>query len=217
MSDYKTQLIDGVEATSHVILIDGAITVEVAKINHSSRSRAQHRKVQSLSARKLLSGSLNRLYGRAVCASWTLMKLQSGKPYLYGENSPLISIAHSCDWVVCAVKPSSSSATIGVDVEVIKYRNWEACCQYAFHPLEIPWILSASGEERNIRGLTCWCRKEAIVKSLGVGLTVAPSEIGFSPEGTLIVLPEELGSPVGWSSFSTVVQGKAVVVATWKC
>lgn len=195
-------------------LLDDAITIEVAQSNHFSISRRQRRQDQSLAARKLLDSSLKRLYGIDKCASWSLIKSQSGKPFLYGDDSPSISIAHSCDWVVCAI---ASSATVGVDIEVIKSRNWDAYCRDIFHPLEAPWVLDGLGDERNIRGLTCWCRKEAIVKALGVGMVVSPSEIGFSPEGALIAFPEKLGSPIGWQTYSTVVQGKAIVSVAWKC
>lgn len=190
------------------------ITIEVAQLAHSPISRKQRRQEQSLTARQLLSSSLKKLYGRDASASWSLVKSPSGKPFLQGDGSPSISLAHSGNWAVCAV---SSSATVGIDIEVIKSRNWDAYDQDVFHPLETPWVLDASGDERNIRGLTCWCRKEAVVKALGVGMVVSPSEIGFSPEGALIAFPKKLGSPSDWLTYSTVVHGEAVVAVAWKC
>jgi phosphopantetheinyl transferase len=196
------------------LLEKNAITVEVTQLDLLAVSRKERRKVQSLTARNLLSSALVRLYGKNKSESWPLVKSLNGKPFLRGNDTPSISIAHSDNWVACAIAPSAS---IGIDIEAIKSRNWDAYCQDVFHPLEASWVLGGFGNERNIRGLTCWCRKEAIVKALGVGMIVPPSSIGFSPEGVLVAFPQELGSPSGWLTHSTVIQNQAVFVAAWKC
>jgi phosphopantetheinyl transferase len=195
--------------------VDSGISIGISQFGNGDIGRRRCRKYQSLAVRELLTSTLQRLFGRDKSASWSLVKSSRGKPFLQGDDSPSISIAHSQDWVVCAVAPSAT--TIGVDVEVIKLRDWEAYCDDVLHPLEAPWVLGEVGNERNIRGLICWCRKEAIVKAMGVGMVISPSKIGFSPEGTLIAFPEEFGSPVGWQTYSTVAQSKAVIAVAWKC
>ena len=82
-------------------------------------------------------------------------------------------------------------------METIKPINWDAYCRGIFHPEESKWLLAVVGFERDARALICWCRKEAIVKDLGIGLSVPLSEIGFSSEGNLIKFPTELGDQFG--------------------
>ena len=87
-------------------------------------------------------------------------------------------------------------------METIKPINWDAYCRGIFHPEESKWLLAVVGFERDARALICWCRKEAIVKDLGIGLSVPLSEIGFSSEGNLIKFPKELGDQFGWRFFT---------------
>lgn len=195
------------------IHIDGQITIAVEQFDNYAISRKQLRQEQSIAARKLLSSALCKLYGEDKIALWSLAKSQNGKPIFQGIGAPSVSIAHSGDWVACAI---AHSATVGVDIEVVKSRDWNAYSQHVFHPAEAPWVFDAVGIERNIRGLTCWCRKEAVVKALGVGMVVSPSEIGFSPDGTLIAFPERLGNLTGWSTYSAVVRGESVVAMAWR-
>lgn len=195
------------------------IMIEVAQFESRAVGRRQLRQDQSLAARKLLGEALQKAYGRNESAQWSLEKSPEGKPFLRGDNAPSVSITHSGDWVACAIAASSA---VGVDIEVIKPRDWEAYRQDVFHPLEIPWVMGGAGEERNIRGLTCWCLKEAVVKAMGGGVVFSLSEIGFCSQGILTVLPETLGSPADWLTRSQVVQGsniqdKAVVAVVWKC
>lgn len=188
------------------------VSIDVAQFNYFYESRAQRRVNQSLLVRALLDDSLI-LFRKYIDSTWILSKLENGKPFLDGKNAPSISISHSDDWCVCAV---SNALHVGVDIEVIKTRNWEAYCKDVFHPEEAKWVLDVVGYERDVRGLICWCRKEAVVKALGVGLSVPLSEIGFSSEGSLIELPKELGNSFGWNFFTRVILGKAVVAAAWK-
>ena len=161
----------------------------------------------------MLNTSLKEHFQQNVDGSWSLNKSEAGKPFLSGKDAPSISISHSGDWCASAISTASS---VGIDVEVIQSRDWESYCQFAFHPQEAQWILAASGRERDIRGLICWCRKEAVVKAVGINLFDSLSKIAFSVEGELIALPKELGEPLDWKFFTKVHSESLVVAVAWK-
>jgi 4'-phosphopantetheinyl transferase len=190
-----------------------ATNIDIAKYNFFSNDRKQRREFQSLAARELLDGSLQKYFQQSRDGSWSLNKSETGKPYLSGKDMPSISISHSGDWCACAI---SKAAFIGIDVEVIKHRDWESYCKYAFHSEEAQWILAASDRERDIRGLICWCRKEAVVKALGLSLSDYLTEIGFSFEGVLIELPEAFGDPWDWKFLVEIISDDVVVAVAWK-
>jgi 4'-phosphopantetheinyl transferase len=210
---HETLFFDQKGNISDIFDLDGYVSIDVAQFDCVSESRRERRVAQSISARQLLDGSLHSIYKQGIDSSWTLNKLENGKPFLNGRNAPSISISHSRDWCACAV---TNASFVGVDVEVIKPRSWDAYCIDVFHPEETKWVLAVGGGERDIRALICWCRKEAILKALGIGLSAPLSEIGFSSEGNIIEFPKYLGDPFGWGFFSHVILGEVVVAAAWK-
>ncbi|RJX30801.1 MAG: 4'-phosphopantetheinyl transferase superfamily protein [Oxalobacter sp.] len=177
------------------------------------KSRSALRSEQSQAARHLLSETLQQCSDVSPSENWLLDKSEHGKPYLIGHDAPAISLSHSANWVACAV---AHTASIGIDIEIIKPRNWSAYCEHFFHVEESRWILDGSQHEQNIRGLICWCRKEALTKALGIGNTVSMADIAFTPDGSLLALPEELGSPSGWVSHTDILHHQAVVATVWK-
>jgi len=176
-------------------------------------NRSERRLHQSHAARKLLNYSLRRFFGKKTAKLWQLNKSRNGKPFLIADGSPSISLAHSDNWVACAI---SNATNIGIDIEAIKSRDWNAYREDVFHEEEAAWVLNASNEDRDVRGLSSWCRKEALVKALGTGMTVPPSTIAFTPQGTLLDLHPSLGSPSGWISYTHALTNKAVVAVAWK-
>ncbi len=209
----KTFHIDSKGNISDRLDVHEATRIDVAQFDHFSSNRKQRRNSQSLAARELLESSLQRYFPQSLGSSWAFNKSEAGKPFLSGKDVPSISISHSGDWCACAI---STASFVGIDVEVIQHRDWESYCKLVFHPEEAQWILAASGRERDIRGLICWCRKEAMVKALGLGLSDSLSKIGFSSEGELIALPIELGEALDWGIFTTIHSESLVVAVAWR-
>lgn len=98
---------------------------------------------------------------------------ENGKPSLpvHTVDEPFgFNIAHSGDWIVCAVAPSSQ---IGVDIE---------CPRRGLDVLALGDSFLSDGEQAALRllpvgeritsFLACWTRKEAFLKSMGQGLQV---------------------------------------------
>lgn len=193
------------------------VSVSFGQFESSNETRKTRRQSQSRAVRRLLDHALQH-YSASYSLSETVSigqieKTSNGKPYLAGLNSPTISLSHSANWVACAI---SSAKNLGIDIETVKQRDWQTICENFFHPEESIWILNSSEEEQNIRGLICWCRKEALTKALGIGMTVSPSEIAFSPDGALISLPPSLGAIAGWASQTDTLQNQAVMATVWK-
>lgn len=209
----KTFHIDSKGNISNSFGVHATTTIDIAKLDFSSSDRKQRRDFQSLAARDLLDSALQKYFPFSIDGSWAFNKSETGKPFLSGKDAPLISISHSADWCACTI---SKASFVGIDIEVIKHRDWESYCKYAFHPEEAQWILAASDRERDIRGLICWCRKEAFVKALGLSLSDSLLEIGFSSEGALIKCPEEFGEPLDWKFLIEIVADDVVVAVAWR-
>ncbi|MCB5183740.1 4'-phosphopantetheinyl transferase superfamily protein [Methylobacillus gramineus] len=187
------------------------------QIDRSGSDRKQQRMQQSRQARELLAAALAEFQGlHYTPATMPLLKDAHGKPWLDFPHAPHISIAHSGNWVSCAIARSAHIANIGIDIEMIQHRNWEAYREYVFHPEESDWILAANGDERNARGLTCWCRKEAIAKAVGTGLSFPPSHIGFDQHQRLISLPDDMGQAQDWHIHDSNLHDEAILCIAWK-
>jgi 4'-phosphopantetheinyl transferase len=209
----ETFYIDSNGQISNGFIASDGIAIDVANFKNFSSDRKHRRSSQSLATKELLNGSLKKHFKQNLADAWLLNKSETGKPFLSGKEAPLITMSHSGDWCACAI---SASFSVGIDVEVIKSRDWESYCNFAFHPKEVEWILEVTGRERDIRGLICWCRKEAVVKASGIGLLEFLSKIAFSPEGELIALPKELGEALAWKSFTKVHSDSLIVAMAWK-
>jgi phosphopantetheinyl transferase len=190
---------------------DAAVRIDVALMAElpSAADRQGLRLAQSAGVRALLR--------RALPAGQQLhiQKNQAGQPRLVGDAMPHISLAHSKAWLACALAPAHP---VGVDIEHLRPRDWHTLAPQTFHPVEAQWVLAATGAERDIRGLTAWCRREALAKALGLGLD-APwpwDRVAFDPAGRLIANPPQLGDAAAWTSFSTVVAGQAVLATVWR-
>jgi 4'-phosphopantetheinyl transferase len=110
-----------------------------------------------------------------------------GKPRLAGEGREIsFNISHSGEVVLCAV---CKGAEVGVDVERVRTDvDHLAVAGRFFSPREVAELRSLADQTRTRAFFSCWTRKEAIIKALGVGLpnmlkdfdvSLAP---GVSPE-----------------------------------
>jgi 4'-phosphopantetheinyl transferase len=90
-----------------------------------------------------------------------------GKPHVVGCDLEF-NVSHSQNEWVCAV---SRDAPVGVDIEVL--RAVPDCLSLAdthFTPTETSALGAVPKEYRELAFLTCWTRKEAYLKLLGIGI-----------------------------------------------
>ena len=108
-----------------------------------------------------------------------------------------------CD--ALAVLAVARRGPLGVDVERVReMKDALALAQRHFVGDEIGRVASATGAARDAAFFTCWTRKEAVLKSTGVGLTVSTRSVhvGATPESrTLDFRSKESVVPLVLHSF----------------
>lgn len=121
---------------------------------------------------------------------------EHGKPQL-GRAAPFeFNLSHSGEWALIGIDPGRG-AGLGVDIEMLR-------------DVEDVWPLAeehfTAGECEQLRALpragvaraflTGWTRKEACLKALSCGLSVAPAsfEVGLEPQARMVTLDAATGS-----------------------
>jgi 4'-phosphopantetheinyl transferase len=120
-----------------------------------------------------------------------------GKPRLAHHPSLHFSLSHSADRAVLAV---SEQLEPGVDIERVRPLDHLDLARRYFHPNESAAIAGLSQRDDQLQAFfSTWTLKEAIVKALGIGLSIELDtfevSIATSPP-TLVIAPES--APRAW-------------------
>lgn len=124
-----------------------------------------------------------------------------GKPELDGSNRDRLpfNLSHSGRHVLIGI----GGPAIGVDVEACRpIGDPLAIARAHFHPGEVADLTRLSGSERIGAFFRCWTRKEAVVKALGLGLSLALDRfrVAVTPsEAALLCWEQPDPSEEGWS------------------
>jgi 4'-phosphopantetheinyl transferase len=142
--------------------------------------------------RHILSGYIGRRpsevrYGRARCPR---CDVPHGRPILVGPHSaPHFSLAHSGEYALVGV----AAHPIGVDVESVPAAGTVETVVGQLHPAERVEIRSSAPENRPRVFAEIWCRKEAYLKAVGIGIAadltadyVGPNHSTDRPDGVTI-------------------------------
>lgn len=98
-----------------------------------------------------------------------------GKPRLADDDALEFNLSHSADACLVAV---SRSQAVGVDVERVSIvRDIDALARRHYTVREQEQLRAAGRDGRRQAFLAGWTRKEACMKSLGVGLSLPPASI----------------------------------------
>jgi len=142
---------------------------------------------------------------------YALLRSPSGAPVLHHRGSPLphsLSLSHRAGGVLCACCPLPSAA-LGVDLEWVEERH-PAFYQDYFTPAEQAFVAKAEPYAPAVWFTLLWSAKEAVLKSLGLGLKVDPRwvEISADPQAwQALHLP---ASASVWQLFSVHARGLSV-------
>jgi len=110
-----------------------------------------------------------------------------GKPRLQGSGLQF-NLSHSAGEALIGVSPDRA---IGVDLEVVhEVVDAEVLARAHFTNAERAEWSRADAAARDRTFLTCWTRKEACVKALGVGLSAQPEsiEVGCAPDARVVAI-----------------------------
>ena len=120
-----------------------------------------------------------------------------GKPFLDGDG-PSFNLSHSGQLAMVAV----AGVEIGVDVE--KVRRLESLTQIAerhFSDSEFGALDELLGAAKELAFYRCWTRKEAYIKALGEGLSMALDsfEVSIAEQAAFVACHDGREDPADWS------------------
>ena len=131
-----------------------------------------------------------------------------GKPYIDGEG-PRFNLSHSGDLALVAV----ASNELGVDVE--KVRRLESLRQIAqrhFSDVEYAALEALDVAEQELAFYRCWTRKEAYIKALGEGLSMALDsfDVSIGEAAAFLACHDSREDPSNWSMLDISPSGEFV-------
>jgi 4'-phosphopantetheinyl transferase len=147
-----------------------------ANLSAAERQRAAGFRIEEPRKRFVVSrAALRILLGRYLgrrSGDVTLESNPSGKPRLAAGQRAVdlqFNVAHSGDLALIGI---TVGCEVGVDIERVRsIRHAEHIARRFFHPIETEAILAAPHAERDAIFMRCWTGKEAVLKTLGSGIT----------------------------------------------
>ena len=128
-----------------------------------------------------------------------------GKPCLSGASSCAFNLSHSADVAWIATSPDGD---IGVDVEALRVvDDAMALAERNFSPAECAALASVPQANRDLAFLQIWTRKEACLKAIGSGLSIAPEtfDVGLRPDTRVA----QIATPAGVVAVEVHTLGQA--------
>jgi len=138
-----------------------------------------------------------------------------GKPVLRGSQVVLsFNVTHTGNVALIAV--ARGTGMVGIDAEMIHPNvEWSALSRRFFAPAEAEEIHSALPEQHLAAFFACWTRKEALVKALGVGLSMplGTFRVSVLPNRPAEVLAVDDGDPLARTRWQLVDLGETSFAA----
>ena len=122
-----------------------------------------------------------------------------GKPMLlHPEADVEFSLSHSGGRVAVAV---ARGASVGVDVEVIQpHRDYSDVAAHVLSSPERDELIALPGGDRPFAFVRYWARKEAVLKAVGLGLSLPPSDLTVTGPNEPARVLDWAGGPHGSGS-----------------
>ena len=152
-------------------------------------------RVRRLAARVALRRLLSRRLGLPADA----LRFQFGpwgKPSIHPLHGSRIvfNVSHAGDWVLIAL---GDAGDLGVDVEMVTdTTDHDMLAEQILSPCELSWYRKLPVCERRLGFYRAWVRKEAVLKAVGLGLSLEPQSFEVSGDSgwhRLISLPGASG------------------------
>lgn len=131
---------------------------------------------------------------------------RNGKPKLASDSQDTeieFNLSHSGELAILAL---ARGLCVGVDVELIKQGlAVEEIANRFFSPAEVTALMAIPSECRQEAFFSCWTRKEAYIKALGIGLSLPLNSfnVAFGPGVPAALLAEgaDAGELARWSIY----------------
>lgn len=138
--------------------------------------------------------AVRRILGRYVdlaAAALPLCAGATGKPALALAGAPAFNLSHAGGLALLAV---GHVRALGIDVEAVRpLPDAELLARRCFTPAECVTIAATAPQRRALAVMTCWTRKEALLKATGDGLGRDPSGIHVGADAG----PRNVAVPAG--------------------
>ena len=142
---------------------------EQAKTKRQVRPQDQAQAITSRGVLRILLGRYLAIAPDALVFSYG----PQGKPALDlpKVRPPSFNVSHSGNQLLLAFGPPDMH--IGVDIEQHRpIPEWQDIARQYFHPKELAALLKLPTRQQSAGFFDCWTRKEAVVKSLGTGISL---------------------------------------------
>ena len=177
------------------------IPTELAPENLRTEPQGNYRITQRHQCRRLahfLLWQLLKTAGKSTALLGQIYRTQSGRPQFPVENIDF-NISHSGDWVAVLLHINESEkSAVGIDIEFSKKRNFSALMAHFSPQAEQEWF--AKQPDAELAFYRCWCLREAVLKSQGVGIVKLSSVLhlperlqifsDYCPKGELLFTDE---------------------------
>ena len=177
------------------------IPTDLAPENLRTEPQGNTRITQRHQCRRLahfLLWQLLKTVGKSTALLGQIYRTQSGRPQFPVENIDF-NISHSGDWVAVLLHINESEkSAVGIDIEFPKKRNFSALMAHFAPQAEQEWFAKQPDTEQAF--YRCWCLREAVLKSQGVGIVKLSSVVhlperlqifsDYCPKGELIFTDE---------------------------
>jgi 4'-phosphopantetheinyl transferase len=184
-----------------------------AELARASRFLRERDRRRFLAARCALRQRLAQHLGLAA-GTLRFVLGPEGKPALADGPGCHFNLSHSEDLALVAI---SERCEIGVDIEVLRpVDGAESLARSHFTAAEFDAFMALDEAARDEAFLRIWTRKEACLKALGTGLSVAPSsfEAGLGPQRRDLAIERPAGAvPLSVCSIDPGVPAVAAVAA----
>jgi 4'-phosphopantetheinyl transferase len=171
--------------------------------------RDRHRFIVARGVLRMLLGGHLGIAPAAVAFGYT----QHGKPFVTNHPAQIhFNLSHTGERALYAV---SISCELGVDIENLNREiDYNGLARRFFAPRECAALLRVPESDRKRAFFACWTRKEALVKAIGDGLSLALDqfEVTVDPDAAPRVLDFAVPAYdiVDWTLHSIVVGGDYV-------
>ena len=177
------------------------IPTDLAPENLRIEAQGNSRVIQRHQCRRLahfLLWQLLKTAEKSTALLGQIYRTQSGRPQFPIENIDF-NISHSGDWVAVLLHINESEkSAVGIDIEFPKKRNFSALMAHFALQTEQEWFAKQLDKEQAF--YRCWCLREAVLKSQGVGIVKLSSVVhlperlqifsDYCPKGELIFTDE---------------------------
>ena len=134
----------------------------------------------------------------------------------------ILIFSHSGDWVAVLLHINESEkSAVGIDIEFPKQRNFSALMAHFAPQAEQDWF--AKQPDADLAFYRCWCLREAVLKSQGVGIvklssvTHLPEQLqifsDYCPKGKLIL---QMNCLLLCGIYKSVKNSTALLSVGWK-